>query len=546
MIRIALFSAALCLLGSCEATAPSNDEMIVEAPAGDIRGTTAGGTARFLGIPYAQAPIGDLRWRPTVPLPRWEGVYEASASGAACVQPSAPEHSIYYTPYPNQSEDCLFLDITAPSDARSAPVMVWIHGGSLLGGTGSDPMYDGAEYADRGIILVSINYRLGALGYMAHPELSAESPENISGNYGLMDQIQALEWVQDNISAFGGNPNNVTIAGESAGALSVLYLMASPEAKELFHRAISQSAYMVTMPELRNSSFPDIPASEPTGVWLAGQLGAGNVAELRAMSAEDITLRATKAGYYPQISIDGKYVTGQLVDIFDKGQQAQIPVLAGYNEGEIRSLPILLPPAPDNAASYEEEIRQRYIEFADRFLDLYPASDIPESMKATTRDAIYGWTAERLVASQANSGIPSFLYFFDHGYPAADEAGLHAFHGAEMPFAFGTMSSVPPNWPEIPATAEEQALSDAMLDYWASFVRDGAPQADEAPDWQQYDQHRAYMAFEDSPVGRVNLQNGYALHEAVTCRRRAIPGLAWSWNVGVIAYPLPERAPDCE
>ncbi|WP_370337111.1 carboxylesterase/lipase family protein [Parvularcula marina] len=527
MIRIALFSAVLCLVGSCEATAPDNDEMIVEAPAGDIRGTTVGGTARFLGIPYAQAPVGDLRWRPTVPLPRWEGVYEAGASGAACVQPSAPEHSIYYTPYPDQSEDCLFLDITAPSDARNAPVMVWIHGGSLLGGTGSDPMYDGAEYADRGIILVSINYRLGALGYMAHSELSAESPENISGNYGLMDQIQALEWVQENISSFGGNPNNVTIAGESAGALSVLYLMASPEAKGLFHRAISQSAYMVTMPDLRNSSFPDIPASEPTGVWLASQLGAGDIAELRAMSAEDITLRATKAGFYPQISIDGKYVTGQLVEVFDNGEQAQIPVLAGYNEGEIRSLPILLPPAPNNATSYEVEIRQRYIEFADRFLDLYPASDIPESMKATTRDAIYGWTAERLVASQTSSGFPSFLYFFDHGYPAADEAGLHAFHGAEMPFAFGTMSSVPPNWPEIPDTPAEQALSDAMLDYWASFVRDGVPQSDEAPDWQQYDQHRAYMAIEDSPVGRENLQNGYSLHEAVTCRRRATPGLAW-------------------
>ncbi len=234
-----------------------------------------------------------------------QGGRDATQFGAACMQPPSPVGSIYHSTYAAMSEDCLFLNIWTPVNARNAPVLVWIHGGSLLGGAGSEAMYDGARFAARGLIVVSINYRLGALGYLAHPELSAESRDKVSGNYGLMDQIQALRWVKRNIGAFGGNPGNVTIAGESSGALSVIYLLAAPDARGLFHRAISQSGYLTPMPELRRAVSPELVAAESIGVYLAGKLGASDVAHMRSMSAEAITESARREGYFPIGTLDG-------------------------------------------------------------------------------------------------------------------------------------------------------------------------------------------------------------------------------------------------
>jgi len=518
---------------------------VVDAPAGRVRGVASGEVHVFRGVPYARPPLGELRWRPPVQLPRWEGEREATNFGAACVQPPSPERSIYYSTYAAMSEDCLFLNIWAPAKAKKAPVMFWIHGGSLIGGAGSEAMYDGAQFAARGVIVVSINYRLGALGWLAHPALSAESPDSVSGNYGLLDQIEALRWVQRNIGAFGGDPDNVTIAGQSAGALSVVFLMAAPEARGLFQRAIAESAYTITMPELRNGTFRDWPASEPTGAWLASKLGAAGIAELRAMSAEAITQGAARAGYFPLGTIDGHTLPRQLVDVFDRGEQAKVPILAGFNEGEIRALRFLLPTPPADAAAYEKEIRARYGDLADTFLARYPSATILESMLATTRDALYGWTSERLVAKQAAIGAPSFLYYFDHGYPSADQAGFHAFHSAEIPFVFGTTAATPPHWPKVPQTAQEQRLSDAMLSYWATFARDGVPRAQGEEDWRPYDGARSYMAFDDAPRMRAGPPSGYDIHEDVVCRRRAQGGVAWHWNVGIIAPALPSRATAC-
>lgn len=540
-LRALVALVAICL----PAPAFAQGAPVVDAPAGRVRGTASGDAHVFRGIPYARPPVGELRWRPPVQLPRWQGERDAMQFGAACMQPPAPERSIYYSTYAAMSEDCLFLNISAPANARKAPVIVWIHGGSLLGGAGSEAMYDGTPFAARGVIVVSINYRLGALGWLAHPALSAESRDNISGNYGLLDQIEALRWVRRNIGAFGGDPDNVTIAGQSAGALSVAFLMAAPDARGLFHRAIAQSAYTITMPELRNGTYPDWPAAEPTGAWLAGKLGAAGVAELRAMSAESITQGAARSGYFPLGTIDGHTLPRQLVDVFDRGEQAKVPILAGFNEGEIRALRFLLPTPPADAAAYEREIRARYRDLADAFLATYPAATISESMLATTRDALYGWTSERLVAKQSALGAPSFLYYFNHGYPAADQAGFHAFHSAEIPFVFGTTTSTPPHWPAVPQTLQEQRLSNAMLSYWATFARDGAPRAQGEQDWPPYDQSRAYMAFEAAPGPRVGPPSGYEMHEAVVCRRRVQGGIAWHWNVGVIAPPLPPKAPAC-
>jgi len=535
-VRAAAAALALCLATPVSA----QDAPLVTAPAGDVRGVAADGVHVFRGIPYARPPVGDLRWRPPASLPPWTGVREATAFGAACMQPASP-----FASHAAMSEDCLFLNVWTPGPARKAPVLVWIHGGSLVSGAASEAIYDGAGFAGRGVVLVSINYRLGALGWLAHPGLSAESPDNISGNYGLMDQIEALRWVRRNIGAFGGDPDNVTIAGESAGALSVLYLMAAPKARGLFHRAIAQSAYMITMPELRNGSWADWPDAETAGALLADALGAADPAALRALDARAIIEGTARTRYFPLGNIDGHTLPRQLVETFDRGEQAAVPVLAGYNEGEIRSLRFLLPPAPASAALYDAEIRARYGDLAEAFLARYPAETMAESMLETTRDALYGWTAERLAVKQTALGARAFLYYFDHGYPSADEGGFRAFHASEIPFVFGTTDATPRYWPPVPQDARERRLSDAMLSYWATFARDGAPRAHGEEAWRPYDRERAYMAFEDAPRLRGGPPNGYDLHEAVVCRRRAW-GVAWHWNVGVIAPPLPPPSPDCE
>ena len=519
---------------------------IVNAPAGSVRGVTAGGLNIFKGIPFAEAPVGALRWKPPVPKAKWQGSRDATAFGPACWQPvSKVKNNIYASdPYP-MSEDCLSLNIWAPANARKSPVLVWIHGGALVAGTSREPLYDGRKLAKQGVVVVSINYRLGVLGWLAHPELSAESPSGISGNYGLLDQVEALRWVKRNIAAFGGDSNNITIAGESAGGLSVMYLMASPPARGLFAKAIAQSAYMISTPELKEAA-AGAPSAEQSGAALGAKLQEPTIAALRALDAEKLTGAAPAAGFAPFGAVDGKTLSGQLVDVFDKGQQARVPILAGFNSGEIRSLKMLVAPAPPTAADYENAIRANYGEFADAFLRLYPAATYKESILATTRDALYGWTAERLAKKQAAVGVPSYLYLWDHGYPAADGADLHAFHGSEIPYVFGTFGGTPPLWPKVPETQAEHALSDAVVAYWTSFAKSGRPQARGAAAWPRYSQNRGYMHFAERPLAASHLMPGmYELTEDVVCRRRATGKIGWNWNVGLISPPLPPAAAGC-
>jgi len=518
---------------------------VVAAPAGALRGAAAGGIRVFKGIPYALPPTGPLRWKPPVPAPSWKDTREATEFGSVCVQPKPQPTSIYSWNLRPMSEDCLSLNIWTPAGARNAPVFFWIHGGALSSGAGSDALYDGAALAARGLVVVSINYRLGVLGFLAHPDLSAESSGNVSGNYGLQDQIAALRWVNRNVAAFGGDPANVTIAGESAGGLSVMYLMAAREARGLFARAVAQSAYMVSAQELRTTPFGGV-AAESAGRSLAEKAGAADLAGLRSMDAEALTTLAASSGFFPFFVIDGRVLTRQIVDVFDHGEQAKVPLLAGFNSGEIRSLRSLMPPAVTDAATYEKEIRTRYVDLSDAFLALYPSSHIEESMLATTRDALYGWTAQRLVIKQTDAGVPSFLYLFDHGYPAADARGLHAFHASELPYVFGTADRTPARWPAVPTTPVETRLTNAMLGYWASFARTGTPSAPDAPSWPAYGRERAYLAFEDAPHARVNLMPGmYELNEQVVCRRRAKGGIPWHWNVGLASPSLPAALPQC-
>ncbi|MBS0334665.1 MAG: carboxylesterase family protein, partial [Proteobacteria bacterium] len=481
---------------------------------------------------------------PPKPAAAWSGVRKATEFGPACWQPLSPPGNIYADDPPRMSEDCLSLNVWAPAGAKAAPVIVWIHGGALSTGFGGEPTYDGTQWARRGVVVVSINYRLGVLGWMAHPELSAEQG-GVSGNYGLLDQIEALRWVRANIAAFGGDPANVTIAGESAGGLSVMYLMASPAARGLFAKAIAESAYMVSTPDLKTPAFGAI-SSETLGTMVAAKLGAKNLADLRAMDPRKLTLGAAKAGYAPFGTVDGKVLPRQLVETFDRGEQARVPILAGFNSGEIRSLRMLAPKPPATAQAYEAAIRERYGDLADAFLKLYPPTNLEESVIATTRDALYGWTAERLAAKQTAVGERAYLYLFDHGYPAADQAGLHGFHASELPFVFGTIARLPPAWPKPPQDKAQMALSDAMADYWTSFARTGTPTAQGQPAWPAFGAAQGFMAFRATPEPGAHPMPGmYALNEAVVCRRRAAGTLAWNWNVGIVAPPLPAKTAAC-
>lgn len=499
----------------------------------------------FRGIRYAEAPTGARRWRPPVPASNWTGVLPAQEFGPACVQAASPAGSIYSDLPPRMSEDCLFLNVWKPARAAKAPVMVWIYGGSLRTGNSAAGIYNGAQLARKGVIVVTLNYRLGVLGYLAHSELTAESPHQSSGNYGLLDQIEALRWVHDNIARFGGDPANVTLFGESAGALSTIELMTSPLARGLFQKAIVQSGYLVSNMELKRPSFGQ-PSAETVGEWLAKKLGAANIEQLRSMDAEKLTRDALEAGYDPQANIDGWVLPRQVVESFDDGDQARVPMIAGFNAGEIRALRFFLPALPKDEKEYNATVRHIYGDLAERYLQLYPGNNIEESALAAARDAFYGWTAQRLARKQTGLGVPAYLYFFEHHYPAEDALHLEAFHGSELPYEFGHVgldSILPKDWPKPPNDAKEQKISQAIMDYFTSFARTGRPSAPGEADWKPFGEGGAFLDVGDTPELRHNILSGsYELQEEVISRRRAAGTQNWYINVGLASPVVPPPA----
>ena len=539
---IARFAVAfiLPLLAACgpDPAIAGDDATLVPVAQGRIEGVRQGELTVFKGIPYAAAPVGALRWRPPQPAPAWDGVRDASDFGPSCVQPDVPPASVYYDPPQATSEDCLSLNVWAPADAEDAPVIVWIHGGSLRMGGSAQPFYDGTAFAERGTVFVSINYRLGVLGWLAHPGLTGESPHGASGNYGLLDQIAALEWVRDNVGAFGGDPDNVTIMGESAGALSVSYLLTSPLAEDLFAKAIAQSPNIRAVPALSESAY-GLPPAETIGARLAEAVGAPDVAALRAMDAQALTDAATGQRFVSQGTIDGWSLPRQVVDALEADRQAKTPLLAGFNSGELRSQRLFLPPVPESEADYEAAIRCGYDDLADEFLRIYPASDMAQSTLDTFRDAIYGWAVERLVHEQSEDGLPAYLYIFDHCYDAARERDLCAFHASELPFVFGQIGNrgtFPPNWPE-PDSEAARTLSSAMIDYWVAFAAHGVPQSEAGPVWRPYSDGQSFMRFADQPLaGEDPVPGMFEMQEEMVRRRRA-QGDNWFVSVGINAGP---------
>lgn len=543
IFRAVLLGGAMLVSCTGAAARPPVAGPVVTIRQGGLAGTFDDGVRVFKGIPFASPPIGERRWKPPAPPASWRGTRAATTFGPSCMQPRLPPDNVYADSPASMSEDCLTLNVWTPKTAHAAPVVVWIYGGALTIGGSSESMYDGANFARRGVVFVSINYRLGVFGWLALPALSAESPHHASGNYGLLDQIAALHWVHDNITAFGGDPHNVTIMGESAGALSVTYLLTSPLARGLYQKAIAESANMRAVPELHRAAF-GLPSAEHIGGEFAASAGAASLNALRTMTPEALMRAATKAHFWTQGTIDGWSLPEQVVDAFDHGREAHVPLLAGFNSGEVRSQPALLPKVPVDAAAYEDQIVRRYRDLAPTFLRLYPASDIPASMLATVRDAVYGWATERMVRQESVDGQRAYLYFFDHCYPAAKARNLCAFHASELPFVFGQVGShagLPPNWPR-PAGKRARELSNAIIGYWVGFAKTGVPSNTAQPQWQPYSADAAYMRFSEGPHPEHHLLPGMFKMQNELVERRRQADQQWFINVGVAAPVIPDAS----
>jgi len=465
----------LCFAFSVAALAAINDPvrtdggLVTGAPGNDPE------VRVYKGIPYAKPPVGDLRWKAPQPAPDWSGTKKATEFGPVCMQEPYPQTSIYYSPLGSVGEDCLYLNVWTAAKAASdkRPVMVWIHGGGYTRGSGATPTYDGDVLAKKGAVVVTVNYRLGIFGFIAHPELTKESPDHASGNYGLLDMVAALKWVQKNIAAFGGDPKRVTIFGESAGSSAVNYLMASPLAKGLFHRVIGESG--ANFGASRNGT---LAAAEDNGAKFGEKIGAKSLTALRAKSADELQ----KAGGAFRANVDGYFLPEDVSAIFAQHKQNDVPLIAGYNHDEGTTLSPW--PQNGNAKSFAEQIHNRYAKFSDDFFKLYPAASDAEAMQAhydSFRDQGMGWQMRTWVRQQTKSGkAPAFLYFFTRVPPGPTAEKYRAYHAAEIQYVFGNLN------PRRPWEDADRKLSDAMSSYWVNFAATGNPNGKGLPKWPSY------------------------------------------------------------
>lgn len=498
---------------------------VLDTPQGRLIGERVGGVSSFKGIPFAAPPTGDRRWRAPEPPTGWTGERDATGFAPDCIQAPYPANSFFYRPARVSSEDCLYLNVWTGADAgANAPVMVWIHGGALTRGSGAIPAYDGTRLADKGVVLVTINYRLGAFGFLAHPELVAESEHFSAGNYGILDQIQALQWVQDNIEAFGGDPDNVTIFGESAGAWSVHFLTASPLAEGLFHKAIAQSGARLDVRLALDRQTSAGPSAVSLGQELAETAGATSLSELRAMSADEIMQAAEQARFRTDGVVDGWVLPEQPYAQFVGGRQNPVPVLLGFNSDEGTTLGAGAG-APATADAYVTRIRSTHGTLADDFLEVYPADDPLRSTLDAFRDSAFGWNMVTWANLTRFVDQPAWLYYFTHHPPGPDSDRLGAYHAAEILYVFNNVH-------QIPAGAEEAdvRLAGQMSDYWVNFARFGDPNGDpdlgqgsgSLPRWLPYtNAERHYMRFgETVELDEDLMPENWALFDRVMDRRR--------------------------
>lgn len=470
----------LCLFQSCQSA--QNIETIVSTEKGEVEGdyNSKTGTYIYKGIPYAKAPEGDLRWKAPQPADGWKGTFDATEFGPICMQGNPVPFSMwtqeFIAPGGNMSEDCLNLNIWTKEGSADAkrPVIVFIHGGGFSSGSGSVPIYDGEKMAEKGVVFVTINYRVGILGFLAHPELTEESENNVSGNYGLLDQIAALEWVQNNISNFGGDPDRVTIAGQSAGSFSVNYLVASPLALGLFHRAIAESGAAM-LPAARLTMDNSLASAEERGEQAAISLGVTGVSELRDLPADSLM---TAQGQFGAPIIDGYVLPKQIHTLFLEGDFNDVPLLTGWNEDEGFSFG-----PPPTAESFRQNIQDQYGEYFTEVLTLFSAEtdeDAQRSQKDLSMLNTFGLQNWKWAQMQNQTGdSPVYLYYFTRDVPYTDQQQDYgAFHTGEVPYAYNTLHTSDRPWEEV-----DRELAETMSSYWVSFAEDGDPNGEGLPQW---------------------------------------------------------------
>jgi para-nitrobenzyl esterase len=478
-----VFSAMLIVpLALFAASAPQ-----LKTKSGVVEGKEDGSVRAFLGIPYAAPPVGDLRWKPPVPAAKWKDVRKATDFGAHCLQGNVFGDMNFRDPA--GSEDCLFLNVWAPAKSPSArlPVMVWIYGGGFVSGSTSETRQDGTNLAQQGVVVVSMNYRLGVFGFFVHPELAKESRHNAAGNYGLLDQVAALHWVHDNIAAFGGDPGNVTIFGESAGSFSVSAQMASPLAKGLFQKAIGESGAAFFSGGL--SFEPRSVREEKDVKAVSAKLGVSKLADLRALPAQkllDPFIPPQSRGFDFGPDVDGYFLPEPVPAIFAAGKQNDVPLLAGWNHDE-GSFEIAFSPQKPTAESLKATAQKEFGDKAPEFLKLYPSDTDQQALRSAqdfAGDNFIAFSTWQWLESQSKTGRhPVYRYRFDLG-PPSDPKGpqLGAYHSAEIEYVFGQLDSKA----GIAWRAEDRQLSATMQKYWANFARGGDPNGPDLPIWPVY------------------------------------------------------------
>jgi para-nitrobenzyl esterase len=511
-LRYALVVVAIHLVGIAVA-----QQVLTES--GTISGTRESGLSVYKGIPFAAPPLGDLRWRAPMPAAHWTGTRKADAFAPACMQVgvSMPGE----TP-PAVSEDCLYLNIWTPAknDKQHVPVIVWIYGGGYMNGSASMPLYWGDRLAQKGAVVVTIAYRLGPLGYLAHPELTRESPHRSSGNYGLMDQIAALEWIQKNIAGFGGDPKNVTIAGQSAGAMAVSMLMASPRAKDLFQRAIGESGGLFEPIQLAPKYL--LANAEHDGEKYAASVGAGSLKELRDLPAASLLKGSAGDVSHPVIE---PYVLPVLpYEAFTKGQQNDVPLLLGSNAEEARSL---TDATHVKASTFDSDLEHSFGQLPPQIAAAYPHATDEQARQARLdleRDLRFGWDMWAWARLQAGTG-QSHVYYYSFRqqppFPAGSVyEGWGASHFSELWYVFDHLDQEPWRW-----SIADRKVAGEISSYWVNFARSGNPNGEGLPVWPTFANTDSKVLYLGDPitVGGVANINSLSVLDAVYNSVRGAP-----------------------
>ncbi|WP_428741908.1 carboxylesterase/lipase family protein [Tenacibaculum sp.] len=494
----------------------------VKVNQGIVEGTVEDSLIVFKGIPFAQPPVGELRWRAPQPAKNWEGILKTNRFAPAPMQGGNPPSG--------KSEDCLYLNIWTPAKTADAkvPVLVWIYGGGFAFGATSEPIYNGKNLAKKGVVLVSIAYRVGELGFLAHPELSAESPENVSGNYGLLDMIAGLQWVKDNIAAFGGDPNKVTIFGESAGGIAVSMLSASPLAKGLFTGAISESGGSFGPPRLTTypgENMKTLKVAEEEGTTYMESAGVSSIAELRAIEADKLP-----GGGWPMMNgwpiIDGWVIPDDQYKLYEKGSYNDTPILIGYNSDEGASFTRTQDPK-----EFISSVEMRFGPYADRLLKAYPvdATSVPKTARDLSRDAAFGWQTWAWAKLQSKTGKSKvFYYYFDQhpDYPIdSPRYGYGSPHGQEVAYVFENLDASNPQ-----TTKTDLQISDTMGTYWTNFAKYGDPNGQGVPNWPAFsDANPEVMYFNKKAyTGPVPSAESLEVLDSYFAWRRTSEGATWA------------------